>query len=267
MILLTWNRDQPETWYAEDYEKDRRKCMNGKTVNAGWSVGRRKNIPIGTTVFMLVQGNKNPRGLIAKGITTSLPKTGKHYAIRGKTTNYVGVCFTEMLPLNDPIPSSALANAIPEIPWIRQKAGWIQSSGYQIPEKFQNKLDKIWREFSEVGEIPEPGEVSPEKFPEGGTRTITVNRYERNPQARKACLDHFGAFCQVCDIDLIQIYGQELAEKMMHVHHIQPMATKPSKAYTVDPRKDLVPLCPNCHNVIHKFNPVLTPKQLKLKLS
>ena len=87
------------------------------------------------------------------------------------------------------------------------------------------------------------------------------NRYERDPRARKACLDFHGPICQACGIDLRAIYGPELGTRAVHVHHIRPMASHGGKPYKLDPKKDLVPLCPNCHNVIHKTDPVLTPRQ------
>ena len=33
--------------------------------------------------------------------------------------------------------------------------------------------------------------------------------------------------------------------------------------YTVDPRKDLIPVCPNCHAMLHRRNPPLSIDELK----
>jgi len=95
-----------------------------------------------------------------------------------------------------------------------------------------------------------PGEVGfPGGFIEGATRLVVVNAYERNPEARAACIVHYGHLCRVCDCDLGAIYGQ-VAEGFIHVHHLKPLAEIGEK-YVVDPIEDLRPVCPNCHSVIH----------------
>ena len=39
--------------------------------------------------------------------------------------------------------------------------------------------------------ISMPGEISdPATFPEGTTKTVSIDRYERNARARKACIEH-----------------------------------------------------------------------------
>jgi predicted HNH restriction endonuclease len=90
-----------------------------------------------------------------------------------------------------------------------------------------------------------------EKYPEGAKKQITVNSYERNPDARKKCIDHFGAICSVCDFNFEKIYGG-IGEGFIHVHHLVEIHTKKGEEYKVDPIKDLIPVCPNCHAMLHK---------------
>jgi 5-methylcytosine-specific restriction protein A len=40
-------------------------------------------------------------------------------------------------------------------------------------------------------------------------------------------------------------------EGFIHVHHIKPLA-KLGSNYKIDPIKDLRPVCPNCHAVLHR---------------
>lgn len=40
---------------------------------------------------------------------------------------------------------------------------------------------------------------------EGATKIVTVNAYERNPAARRACIAHYGAVCQVCEMEFEKI--------------------------------------------------------------
>jgi len=86
-------------------------------------------------------------------------------------------------------------------------------------------------------------------FFEGAVLQVTINRYERDQKARKACIQHHGTTCFACDIDFGKEYGA-FAEGLIHVHHLKPLS-EIGHGYQVDPIKDLRPVCPNCHAVIH----------------
>lgn len=84
---------------------------------------------------------------------------------------------------------------------------------------------------------------------EGAKKTIVVNRYERNSAARRQCIERHGCKCSVCGLDFEKMYG-ELGRGFIHVHHIVPISTI-GQEYKLDPVKDLVPVCPNCHAMLH----------------
>lgn len=88
-----------------------------------------------------------------------------------------------------------------------------------------------------------------EEFYESAVRKIYVNRYERDSKARDACIEHFGSLCQVCGFSFEEEFG-DLATGFIHVHHIIPLS-KVGEDYIVDPVNDLIPVCPNCHAVLH----------------
>lgn len=96
---------------------------------------------------------------------------------------------------------------------------------------------------------------------EGASITVIVNRYERNNLAREKCIDHFGAICQVCDEDFGSKYG-EIGEGYIDVHHKVEISSI-GKQYQVDPINHLVPVCPNCHSMLHKKKPPYTVPELK----
>lgn len=79
--------------------------------------------------------------------------------------------------------------------------------------------------------------------------SVTINSYERNSKARKKCIEHYGISCQVCGMNFEEVYGQ-LGEGYIHVHHIVPLY-KIGEEYEVDPINDLIPVCPNCHAMLH----------------
>lgn len=104
---------------------------------------------------------------------------------------------------------------------------------------------------------------NPEDIYEGAKKTIVINSYERNREARYACIAAHGCKCSVCEMDFEKKYG-ELGRGFIHVHHIVPISTI-GKEYRIDPEKDLVPVCPNCHAMLHKgkAGEILTIDELK----
>jgi 5-methylcytosine-specific restriction protein A len=107
-----------------------------------------------------------------------------------------------------------------------------------------------------------PEEVIPTTpLVEGASTLITVNAYERNALAREQCLQHHGYSCCVCDFNFERVYGP-IGKDYIHVHHIVPFSEIKTE-YIVDPVKDLVPICPNCHAMIHRTIPALAVSQLK----
>ena len=104
-----------------------------------------------------------------------------------------------------------------------------------------------------------------ERFVEGAAKTVHVNAYERNPAARAKCLAHHGYACAVCSFNFESAYG-ELGKNYIHVHHIVALAEIKGE-YVVDPINDLVPVCPNCHAMIHVTRPCLSIEQLKNHLA
>jgi 5-methylcytosine-specific restriction protein A len=97
---------------------------------------------------------------------------------------------------------------------------------------------------------------------EGVKQTVEVNKYERNPTARKLCVEHWGAVCSVCKFNFEKIYG-EIGRGFIHVHHLTPIFSKVGVEYEIDPVNDLRPVCPNCHAMLHKIEPPFTIDELK----
>lgn len=110
----------------------------------------------------------------------------------------------------------------------------------------------------------------PEEGPSEGTLTegaaiqVTVNAFERNPAARRACVERYGYRCSVCGFDFAAAYG-EIGEGFIHVHHLVPLGQIGGE-YEVDPIRDLRPVCANCHAMIHRARPAMGIDQLRKKL-
>lgn len=101
-----------------------------------------------------------------------------------------------------------------------------------------------------------------EDLSEGSVVRVEVNKYERNPVARMQCIAHYGSRCWTCDLSFAETYG-DLGAGYIHVHHRVLVSSYDGETYVVDPIRDLVPLCPNCHMMIHRRRPPLEPEELR----
>lgn len=103
----------------------------------------------------------------------------------------------------------------------------------------------------------------PETYEEGGTVTVKASLYERSKAARRRCLEHYGAQCQVCGLRFEERYG-EIGEGWVgvEVHHEVPLIETDGDV-EVDPIGDLKPVCPNCHAMLHQESPPLSVKELR----
>jgi 5-methylcytosine-specific restriction protein A len=127
----------------------------------------------------------------------------------------------------------------------------------------RNLIDALV-ECNLTGEIQYPDEIPVEyenTLFEGAKRTIIVNSYERNSEARRICISHWGTVCTICRFDFEKEYG-ELGKGFIHVHHLKPVS-EIGYTYEVDPIKDLRPVCPNCHSMLHRQKKVLGINELK----
>ena len=106
-----------------------------------------------------------------------------------------------------------------------------------------------------------PSEINARAFEEGGRRTVTVNTYERDPAARQECIRFFGCRCTVCGFDFKASYG-DIGDGFIHVHHLIPVA-QIGKRYQVVPNRDMCPVCPNCHEMLHTKTPPFTIEEMR----
>ncbi len=113
--------------------------------------------------------------------------------------------------------------------------------------------------YKESYNVVFPDEV--ESYIEGSVKQVQVNRYERDRKAREACIQYHKPVCKVCNFNFFERYGA-LGEGFIHVHHVIPLSDI-GQSYIPDPIKDLVPVCPNCHAMLHKSNPPLSVDELK----
>jgi len=104
-------------------------------------------------------------------------------------------------------------------------------------------------------------DLLPTNLVEGAVKRVSVNAYERNPLARKQCIAVHGCRCAACGFDFEAAYG-EIGRGFIHVHHLRPLSSI-GESYVLNPVRDLIPLCPNCHAIVHRSNPPVTVEVLR----
>lgn len=93
---------------------------------------------------------------------------------------------------------------------------------------------------------------------EGRRKSITSQVYERSKTLREKAIEsytHDGKIvCEVCGFDFYKSYG-EIGRGFIEIHHQKPIfqyeETDFSKVVT-EALKQLIPLCSNCHRMIHR---------------
>jgi 5-methylcytosine-specific restriction enzyme A len=146
--------------------------------------------------------------------------------------------------------------------WSIWSSGWETSDGFiwkMLPQAAEAFEQLGWVEasvFSSTDEL-----IVDEVFIEGGMYRVSVNAYERNPNARRKCIEAHGATCCICGFSFGNSYGK-LADGYIHVHHVRPLSEIKGE-YSVNPINDLRPVCPNCHAVLHLRNPAYTIDEVK----
>lgn len=101
-------------------------------------------------------------------------------------------------------------------------------------------------------------------FVEGGAMTVQSTRYERDRRNRAAAIAIWGCKCQACELDFGRRYGSAAAG-FIEVHHTTPVSVL-GPGTVVDPARDLIPLCPNCHAVAHRREPPFTIQEIRTML-
>ena len=250
--LYTWN---PKRWHWADQAQAVYEINNGDSYDIYWSCGNTKKIAVGD-IFFLMRLGVDPKGIIGCGYVSSSPYLLPHWdeekAAEGKTTLRTNLLF-KALSEKPIISLSALQDKYPSFKWTPE------AGGLTVPDSIASGL------FSEIQSNPLFGfaQESPADvrlYAEGKAKTVTTKTYDRSPQARRACIEHYGYDCVVCKFNFEKVYG-EVGRGYVEVHHLHQIADI-GEEYAIDPVKDLRPVCANCHRMLHKRRPPLAIEEL-----
>ncbi|WP_313891670.1 HNH endonuclease [Psychrobacillus sp.] len=128
-------------------------------------------------------------------------------------------------------------------------------------KEYQASFNSMFLKTS-LADIDSEQSEEDEYYNDGATTFYYGKRYERNPKNRAKAIEIHGLNCKGCGFNFEQLYG-ERGKDFIEIHHIQPLSTI-QKGVVINPEMDLVPLCANCHRMIHRRKDnVLTIKELK----
>ena len=99
---------------------------------------------------------------------------------------------------------------------------------------------------------------------EGTEQNITSKDYERNPIYRDIVISLRGPICSCCDLrfeDKYGAYGRDFIE----IHHVVPVSVLKGQN-KFDPLTDLLPICSNCHSIIHRREVPYTISEIRESL-
>lgn len=101
-----------------------------------------------------------------------------------------------------------------------------------------------------------------EDHEEGRILDCHGSKYERNRKARQECLEYYGYTCRVCGFDFEKKYG-DIGRNFIEVHHRTEISSYSGEKHKVDYIKDLIPVCSNCHSMLHRTRPALSIEELQ----
>lgn len=103
---------------------------------------------------------------------------------------------------------------------------------------------------------------------EEGNEKIASTTYKRSVRLRNIAREHFThnghIQCDCCHFDFSTAYAAPYNKECIEIHHIIPLANYEHEDVEKSVEaalKNLMPVCPNCHRVIHK-NGILTVKKM-----
>lgn len=178
----------------------------------------------------------------AKIVSLAAPVKGKGW---GRYTGSIGDvrCLKMFVPLD------YLRSEMPRFGW-----AWYPRSYTTLTKDTGARIEEIIAGYYQDNSDLESDNIEPAV--EGARRLVYINSYERSRTAREKCKIIHGTVCVACQFDFGKAYGANF-HGYIHIHHLRQLADI-GKKYQVNPKTDLVPICPNCHSVIHSTNPPLS---------
>lgn len=166
---------------------------------------------------------------------------------------------TDSLPANSDEERTYVHNLMEVLKYYRAFLKFDKTANYKklLADKIRREQQKKRGSDSNQDTSNYPDNCQPEEEgaarKEGAVSQVSVTKYERNPEYRRMALAKYGYICQVCGMNFESTYGA-VGHDFIEVHHLYPVSNMGEDYHfdPLDPEKGLVPLCSNCHSMIHR---------------
>jgi len=147
---------------------------------------------------------------------------------------------------------------------------WYPASNIPDEEVLQKDLNRFLALYqSLINGLDIADESNSEELPIGVSPGVEAKKFrwhrraERNPRLARDAKSYHGSTCQACGFNFGERYGPD-GEGYIEAHHVVPfseLASRPGEVI-LDPVKDFVVLCANCHRMAHRVKPQLTVSEI-----
>lgn len=156
-----------------------------------------------------------------------------------------------------------------------ERKGWPGQNSLFYPMNHKNNLrlmkfidmlnGTIHKDMLEADEIlsslEESRYVDEKWFIEGSAKLVQHIKKERSRELVKHFKESLEDYsCSICGFSFEEMYGQ-IGSGFIEAHHVKPISTLTEETKIL--LDDLIAVCPNCHRMLHKFNPPLSDEKLK----
>lgn len=139
--------------------------------------------------------------------------------------------------------------------WYKLFVKGLNADTIPVPVPGEYKMEEEEEASAMVADSHLPLKTQTTIFTEGeDDGTITMEHRKRNMELRQACIEVFKArhggriVCECCGFDFARAYA--IGDEYIEVHHRFPFSQAEGE-HPVNAETDLVPLCANCHRMIH----------------
>ena len=133
----------------------------------------------------------------------------------------------------------------------------------------QNVLSDILKPDREVSVL---SDIIENPFVLEGEVTQTVQKkIKRSKSLRDAAIEHYSENgrikCKACFFEFKKVYG-DIGKNYIEIHHIKAICTygKNLELQLDSAIQNVIPLCANCHRVVHLYRPALKVEKIKKAL-
>ena len=161
---------------------------------------------------------------------------------------------SSQIPLNQEMKAANEAAGLKYSSHLKLYSAFLESKHFKLlfKSRVAGQNEQVSTEKGDTTHLapPVPQKPKEREITEGEKKHVEFERAHRNPKLRQACLDKYGYQCQCCGMDFASLYGEDLGANFIEVHHLQMISTYDENR-PEDYVENLVPLCSNCHSMIH----------------